>query len=245
MKLGIILNLPRVGGTLFGRILVATNSVFLLSEVHPARRGQDIVAHHREELAGYTGRPGYVDLIRHLASRYHVLVRDHTHLDFTAPQGASYRFTCLEALREFDPGIVALTRHPVDQFLSCMSREGMRRNLTLEHFAKGWAEYHCRLIDLRTTAPELAVVRYEDLVSDAQGQMAKVFKALQIGPDFEALTRFHAVHSVSGDRDQPSRAYDEKSIVQLPAREGYQEVRDALAKAPALCVVAREFGYEL
>ena len=98
----LILNLPRCGGTLFSRLLSAHPDVFLLSEVHPANQGADIRARlsefFRMELPDSV--TGWHDSVRHVTGTEsrHVVVRDHTHVDFTAATGTSYRLVTLEAL---------------------------------------------------------------------------------------------------------------------------------------------------
>lgn len=238
----LILNLPRCGGTLFSRLLSAHPDVFLLSEVHPANQGADI----RARLSEFFGTElpesvtGWHDSIRHVTGTEsrHVVVRDHTHVDFTAATGTSYRLVTLEALADYRCLTVSLLRNPVDQYLSCLSRRGMARYMTPELFSAGYVAYAQKTAALNQ-------VRYEDLVARPEDTMRHVCGVLELSYAPAMLSEFAAVTSVTGDGDQASRGYALTSVASIPKREGWSEAAATFRAFGELVEVCRRLSYEL
>lgn len=237
-KICVILNLPRVGGTLFSRIMSCSKEIKLFSEIHPIRNGMDIKMQLGNDLSRELANLRYVEIVKYLAHKNTIVLRDHTHLDFTSIDNPSYELTTINALKDFNVKIIALTRHPADQYLSCMSRIGMKKYLTLDHFAKGYVKYHQRIAGFVT-------IKYEDLIATPEAEVKKACDEFEIKYTPEMVKQFHKVHTVSGDRDQPSRAYSNTDIVQLPPREGRERIVEYFRNFDDLVSLSESLGYKL
>lgn len=241
-QLNIILNLPRVGGTLFSRILSVADEVRLFSEVHPYRGGADIAQQLKDNYAivpekEFESWTDAVDFCVRFDARKTIL-RDHTHLDFTMPSGNSFEFTTVKSLKPYGPNVLALTRNPVDQYLSCLSRVGMARYFTLPAFIDAWIKYNQKILSY-------TVIRYEDLVADPAGEIRKACDVFDIEYSDKLIGEFSTIHTVSGDGDQPSRAYGEMRVVKLPPRQGREEILDGLSDNTKLVELMSGLNYTL
>ena len=241
----LILQIPRVGGTLFSRILGCDPSVLLLSEVHPSLDGADIRKQLEAgslHLGGSFERAGYVELISRLmkSDNRTLIVRDHTHKNFTLASGNSYELESLDVLEAagFEVLPITLVRHPADQYLSCLSREGMVKYMTIDHFCKGYVQF-------ANKTGAIEHVRYEDVTTYPHQTMQKVASVLRTDFIPESISRFSENHGVSGDRDQPSRGYDLSEIQTLRRRSGFDEVLEEMGKNRDLREICDRFGYTI
>lgn len=241
----LILQLPRVGGTLFSRIIGFNPSVLLLSEVHPSLDGNDIRKQLEAEsipLGRRHKNTGYVELISRLiqSDNRTVIVRDHTHKNFTQASGNSYELESLNLLGSagFEVLPISLIRHPAEQYLSCCSREGMAKYMTFDHFCNGYVQFA-----KKTDAIEH--IRYEDVTANPYQTMQNVASVLRTDFIPESLERFSENDRVSGDRDQPSRGYGLSEIQTLPRRSSFGEVVEKMRKNQGLREICDRFGYAL
>jgi len=241
-QLNVILNLPRVGGTLFSRILSISDEVRLLSEVHPSRDGEDIARQLQSNYSIVPDKPfeSWMDAV-HFCMRFDAkttILRDHTHRDFTMPDGNTFELSTVKSVADLSPNVIALTRNPVDQYLSCMSRTGMARYFTLPNFVNAWIQYNRRI-------REYTVIRYEDLVDDPVKEIKRACDVFDITYNDKLISHFSSIHTISGDRDQPSRAYGESQVVKLPPRQGHDEVLSSLSGNIELARMMSDLGYSL
>lgn len=171
-------NLARSGGTLMSRCLGCMQDIVLLSEIHPKggtrfhpmKQAQDwfhLFDAERMREMRQGGRMNFVreiDLIEQRCRELgrHLVVRDWAHLDFHAvpfTQEPTCEFTTANVLGFsglFRLHRAALTRHPVDQWIS-LSRLSLVRKLSLEDFLRGYLRYAEQCVNI-------GFVRYEDFV---------------------------------------------------------------------------------
>ncbi len=207
-------NLARSGGTLMARCLGCMQDVILLSEIHPkgSTRFHPMTQaqewfhlfdpeHLREMQRG--SRMNFVrevDLIEqrcHELGR-HLVVRDWAHLDFHAvpflPE-PTYEFTTANVL-EFS-GLfrlrrAALTRHPIDQWLSLSRLSLVRGKLTLQDFLRGYLRYAEQCVTI-------GFVRYEDFVARPEAVIEQLSDLLELPYDGRFVQAWPDYDKITGD----------------------------------------------
>lgn len=238
-----IVQLPRVGGTLLARLIGAQESCLLFSEVHPVRKGADL----RQQARNYYGlrvtpwKRGYLRVLRDIArqSSKPVVLRDHTHLNFTTATENSYRLENFETVAQgFEVRPLALFRHPADQYLSCLSRNGMATYMTPALFAAGYVQF------FRATQ-SFTRISYEDLTANTKTTLQHTARALDLALDSNRLEAFSGFHNVTGDGDQVSRGYGLSHIEKLPRRHGFETACAALAAEAGMAEICQELNYVL
>lgn len=243
LPIRMIVQLPRVGGTLLSRLIGAQNCCYLFSEVHPTRQGADL----RKQALDYHGLSvsgqarDYVAVLREIVANADkpVVLRDHTHLNFTRERDNCYRLENYDAVKRcFDVRPLALFRHPADQYLSCLSRTGMSKYMTPALFATGYVNFF-------RAAAAFPWVRYEDLVAKPKEILGPIAMALDLKLDAACLSGFADFHDTTGDGDQASRGYALSEVAELPRRDGVLAACADLAAEPGMTEVCRALDYDL
>lgn len=196
MKLRLIHQLARSGGTLINRLLLA-QGVAVLSEVHPLGWATlDPLAQARDwfgligadDLHGRDGLP-YADAIALIAGsarrrKRPLVIRDWSHLDFM-PVGLGLKPALVSVQAEmladhFDLLRTATVRHPLDQWLSLaamLTTEGRPpRQAELEEWLNGMHGF-------AVMAAATGFVRYEEIVNDPASGMEKLCRKLDFAFD--------------------------------------------------------------
>ena len=230
MKIRLLHQLARSGGTLVNRLLLA-QGVAVLSEVHPLGWATlDPLAQARDwfaligddDLQGRDALP-YAEAIALIAGRagrrrHPLLIRDWSHLDFM-PIGMglkpAQRSVQAEMLADrFDLLRVATIRHPLDQWLSLaamLAAEGRPpRQADLEAWLDGMAGF-------AAMAAETGFVRYEEITADPAGGIEALCRKLDLSFDAARLEGWReTTHFSTGA--VPGRAASSAAIERLGPR---------------------------
>ncbi len=210
-KVRVVHHMARTGGTLISKCLASMDGVLLLSEIHPRGIGhfnpldqaqgwfrlfsnEDV----RRIQASPLSFPQAIDLIRCRADErgQALVIRDWTHLDFTAVpflSQRSYRLTTAEILRrEFDVVHTATVRHPIDQWLSLRRLAVMADKIELEEFLRDYRRF-------AETSREIGFIRYEDFTRDPDGTLETLCQRLELPFDPRYRERWKGYRYVTGD----------------------------------------------
>ncbi len=210
-KIRVLHHMARTGGTVICKCLASMDAVMLLSEIHPRGVTQFNPLNQAvewfsllsgENLKQLQGKPlnfaQTIDLIRRGADERgkELVIRDWTHLDFTAvpflPE-RSYRLTTAEELRaDFDVIHTASVRHPIDQWLSLSRLAVMAGKLELEDFLRD-----CRRF--AEAAREIGFVRYEDFTRDPDTALQDLCRSLDLPFDPGYRERWKEYRNITGD----------------------------------------------
>lgn len=210
-KIRILHHMARTGGTVICKCLASMGAVMLLSEINP--RGtqyfnplnqaatwfrlfsEDDIKRICTNSMSFTEA---IDLVRRRAAERgkEIVIRDWTHLDFTAvpflPQ-RSYRLITAEVLRTaFDVVHTATVRHPIDQWLSLRQLEIMNGKIRLEQFLRDYLRF-------AETSCEIGFVRYEDFTRDPDGVLHVLCARLDLPFDPQYQQRWKAYRNITGD----------------------------------------------
>lgn len=230
MKIRLIHQLARSGGTLINRLLLA-QGVAVLSEVHPLGWANlDPLTQARDwfGLIGaddLQGRDGllYADALALIADkaqrrRRPLAIRDWSHLDFM-PIGMGLKPALVSAqaavlANRFDLIRVTTVRHPLDQWLSLaamLTSEGRPpRQVELEHWLDGIEAF-------AAMAAATGFVRYEDIAADPPAGMAELCRRLALPFDPAQLEGWRETTQFSTGA-VPGRAAFSTAIEQLEPR---------------------------
>ncbi|MFO7481992.1 sulfotransferase [Oceanibaculum nanhaiense] len=230
MKIRLIHQLARSGGTLINRLLLA-QGVAVLSEVHPLGWATlDPLAQARDwfgligagDLEGRDGLP-HAEAIALIATKARrrkrpLVIRDWSHLDFM-PIGMglkpAQRSMQAEMLADrFDLRRVATVRHPLDQWLSLAAMLGAEgrppRQAELEHWLDGTEAF-------AAMAAATGFVRYEEITADPASGMEDLCRKLDLPFDPGRLEGWRDVTSFSTG-GVPGRAAASTRIERLEPR---------------------------
>lgn len=230
MRLRLIHQLARSGGTLINRLLL-TQGVAVLSEVHPLGWASlDPLAQARDwfgltgtdDLQGQDALP-YAEAIALIAEqarrkRQPLAIRDWSHLDFMPigmglkPALASAQAAALAS--RFDLIRIATVRHPLDQWLSLaamLAAEGRPpRQADLEIWLDG-------IDSFAAMAAETGFVRYEDIAAAPAAGMEDLCRKLDLPFDAARLDGWHETTAFSTG-GVPGRAASSTGIERLAPR---------------------------
>lgn len=256
----VVHQLARAGGTLVNRCLGSMHGIVVLSEVHPcdpqsklvfqAKNWFELLDEHdvswvRETMA----RPpmeSFAALVELLARRCrerdrYLVLRDWTHLDFLGVpfvRDPPMRMRTESALRDrCELRQAFLVRHPLEQYLSSLSRPGMAPHLSPPRFLTAYVAF-------AREAANKGFLRYEDLVADPDEVLRNLCTVLNIPFDVGYKQRWPDYVKLTGDKTGPSRGFARKAIVPLPPRCGSDEVRRAFLAEPRYEESLRLLGYE-
>ena len=230
MKLRLLHQLARSGGTLVNRLLLA-QGVAVLSEVHPLGWATlDPLAQARDwfgligadDLHGRDGLPHAeaIALIARRAGRrrHPLLIRDWSHLDFM-PIGMGLKPALASAQAEmladrFDLLRTATVRHPLDQWLSLAAMLGAEgrppRQVELEAWLDG-------IQGFAAMAAATGFVRYEEIVNDPASGMEELCRKLDLAFDPARLEGWRETTQFSTGA-VPGRAASSAEIERLEPR---------------------------
>jgi len=208
----IIHNLARSGGTILAKCLGCMQDVVLLSEIHPlgtewfnpieqAINWFQLFSPNDIESINKKGGLSFTDAIVKIYQKCEehnkiLVIRDWSHLDFIATpflKERTNRFTICDILADyFNIKEVALTRHPIDQWLSLSKLQIMQDKLTLNDFLQGYREY-TRCISKMTFA------RYEDFAVTPETTLYDLCQCLGISFDPDFINKWQSYNHITGD----------------------------------------------
>jgi hypothetical protein len=248
-RIRVLHHMARTGGTVISQCLASMDSVILLSEIHPQGVQQfdplaqahtwfqllteDEFTQIKSHAIPFTDT---IDLVRQRAEDRGktLVIRDWTHLDFTAVPflaERSYRLTTAEVLRQaFDVINVATVRHPIDQWLSLHRLSTMQDKINLEEFL-----YDCHRFAV--TSHEIGILHYEEFTRNPDGFLGKLCERLDIEFDPTYRERWKTYTNITGD---PSPARD---IRPAPRREMKPGLIDRFAANLDYCATLDLLGY--
>lgn len=238
----------------------------LLSEIHPRLAYFDPLVQAHEwfglldagELASLRSdtRTGYLDAIILIHERcternLKLVIRDWTHIDFTPgayPVHPALRLSQIDVLAtHFDIRNIALTRNPVDSYLSLNRLSDYRGRLDVYTYLKGVRAY-------ANCAAGTGFVRYEDLCRLPLACLEHICSRLDLHFDAGFTGKFAAYTTITGDNYTPRQQYsltgeriaDRTNAVIRPAvhRPEYAELASRLAGHPDYEFTLKTLGYD-
>ena len=243
LKLSLIHQLSRTGGTLFAKIIGNDDSNILLSEVHPSRNGKDI---RKQCLKNYQivipqNLDTYSGCLTYLAEtrKENIIVRDLSHKDFLFKR-SKLKITSAKVLAEqFELRRISLARHPADQYLSMMNFKPIQRYMTFELFCRGYINYHNNI-------PSRGIIRYEDFVKNPERLIEETSRFLDIKLSPNTIKNFHKNKKITGDKPQNgSRGFLLREVTDMPKREGFDDVCKQLGQNKQMVEICERLHYEI
>lgn len=227
-------SMARSGGTLVSKCLGCMDGVVLLSEIHPlGLKWAGPIAQavkwfgllepaevDRYKLERGIRRLDFVQQIGLIEQRCAELgktlvIRDWTHLDFIALPFLSeptFEFSTVNALEDsggYRTLRAALTRHPVDQWLSFSRLMLAKGRVSLQAYLSGYRRY-------AEACPEIGFVRYEDFTQDPARTLKTLCGMLAIEYDGSFESKWFDYGTITGDIDSKRGAAE---ITPMPRRE--------------------------
>jgi hypothetical protein len=218
-SIAILYTLARSGGTLVSKCLGCIPGNVLLSEVNPrlayfnplaqARDWFGLISNKDIRDLQNNGQYNYLDSIRLISSRCRtrrqkLIIRDWTHVDFTPgnyPVKPTYILSQYESLKQyFHVNHIAITRHPLDSFLSLSKLPDYKGRLDLQEYLKGARAY-------ADVAKMTGFVRFEDFCMSPQDTLKKICNTLELNYDKSFLDSYIAYTTVTGDNYHPSQRH--------------------------------------
>jgi hypothetical protein len=139
-----------------------------------------------------------------------------------------------------DGRVIWLTRNPIDCFISMKRRElapeGWSREATIRHLLS-WEHINRSFLAMPSMPTEILPLRYEDLLSDRAGTLARIAEHVGLVPDVfdpEVFARHYAM-------ERGTRFEDRLPI----PRSSLTEEERALITTPGIVEACAAFGYEL
>ncbi|WP_430435861.1 hypothetical protein [Oceanibaculum nanhaiense] len=257
MKLRLLHQLARSGGTLVNRLLLA-QGVAVLSEVHPLGWATlDPLAQAREwfgligadDLHGRDGLPHAeaIALIARRAGRrrHPLLIRDWSHLDFM-PIGMGLKPALVSVQADmladhFDLLRTATVRHPLDQWLSLAAMLGAEgrppRQAELEAWLDGMEAF-------AAMAAAIGFVRYEDITADPASGMEELCRKMDLSFDATRLEGWRETTQFSTGA-VPGRAASSAEIERLEPRPAPPHILHRLNRDRRYRQALDLLGYEV
>lgn len=207
----ILHNMARSGGTVLCKCLGCMHNIALLSEIHPAATDRfnpldqanvwhNLLTPADIEHLQHCGRvsfPAAMSLInqRCLESGKTLLVRDWSHLDFTAvpffPQRTD-RLTTADVLQDdFTVINTASVRHPIDQWLSLRRLEIMQNSLDIKTFLQGYRAFAEQCL-------QIGFIRYEDFTAEPEAVLSQLCSGLEMPYDSGFMDRWSSYTNITG-----------------------------------------------
>lgn len=235
----LIHHLARCGGTLISRCLGSMEKICLLSEINPRSikmynpLEQASKWHHLFDLNDFVGKPiafhDAIEVIRKKAEEQGktLLVRDWTHIDYTAIPFAdhpAYQLSLHLHLEEhFNIKSIFTLRHPLDQWLSLykflrlmdvesQQRGGRLAKMTFEKFL-------CDYYNFAVVALQSTYFRYEDFTRNPNRELEKMCIALDAPFDPSYTEKWGDYWCITGDKAGEGRSTHEKVIQNLPRKQ--------------------------
>ena len=204
--------MARSGGTVLCKCLGSMHDIVLLSEIHHAGTSQfnplDQANEWYELLtptdldhlrrSGEISFPTAISLInqRCLERGKTLLIRDWSHLDFTAVPfflERTDRLTTADVLQnDFTVVNTASVRHPIDQWLSLRGQAIMRNRIDLKTFLQGYRAFAEQCLRIGFT-------RYEDFTVDPGAVLSELCSRLNLSYDSGFRDRWSSYTNITGD----------------------------------------------
>ncbi len=232
------------------------NDVMLLSEIHPrgvhqfnpleqAAQWYGLAQVDEIPLLNRSAPEQFVAAIELIRARAEergatLVIRDWTHLDFTAVPylpTPSYFLTTAAALRQhFTLCQIAAVRHPLDQWQSLTKLTIMRGCLTLHTFLHGYLRF-------AQEAVRIGFVRYEDFVAAPARVMQSICADLEVSYDPEFISKWMRYTTITGDM-KSVRESRYQTIHPRPRRVVDPALLDAVAQSTDYRQALALLGYE-
>lgn len=223
-------NMARSGGTIISKCLGCMRDIVLLSEIHPhgtqwfnpltqAQEWFQLFSDAELRELQKLGTVNFVDLISLIDERCRelnkiLIIRDWTHLDFTAVpflEKPSYHLTAADVFRErFDVQNYSSVRHPIDQWLSLRGLAILHGKLSLDDYLLGY--YH-----FAEQVQITGFLRYEDFVKEPESVMKELCKKLSVPYHAEFIYKWPDYTTITGDT-QSARG-DKRIIRPVPRKQ--------------------------
>ena len=251
----IVHHMARSGGTIISKCLGCMNNVLLLSEIHPkgGRWFDPIIQAHQwfgmfdsaEIREGRLTEMPFLEKISRVYEKAYgqnktLIIRDWTHLDFTAKpfvENPTYELTTALVLdQQFELLHVATVRHPIDQWLSLRNLSVMKDQLTLDQFLLGYRKF-------AEKACEIGFIRYEEFIQDPPHVMTILCDRLKLLFDPDFLHKWYLYKTITGDTD--NQRVPKTSISVIPRRPMEPGLLESFEKSKDYWVSLELLGYPL
>lgn len=251
-KLRVLHHMACSGGTVVSKCVASLPNIFVLSELHPTSqlhmgRGKakflpaDITTQAR-----YAGVPNVDELAWKLfinnviATQEHIeklggtlVIREHSHSDYCVGNSIADGSSLIKYLEShFDILSVVTIRNPIDAYLSLISNDW-------EHFEpKGFDEYCKRVLAFISEFKDTQVIRYEDIVKEPNGSIARITELLQLSYSESFIDTFSTVN-MTGDSGRSGT-----TICERPRREVPDALQQQIDSSSSFRKIADIFGYD-
>jgi len=251
LRIRILHQLARSGGTVICRCLASMDRVVLLSEIHPLGGPMFNPLQQAMEWYGLLQAsefdaarnsklpfPAAIDLIARRCEEQGklLLIRDWNHLDyigipFMQPECRPALFRSLQA--EFDLVRFATVRHPLDQWLSLIRNPLFAERLAVGKYLRGVRRF-------AEMAAETGFLHYEDFTDDSDTELQSLCAALEIPFDPAYRDRWATYTHITGDvlpgrsipgeiKPLPRQDSDQEWEQKMAGRADYQRILKLLA----------------
>ncbi len=254
-EIRIVHHMARSGGTIISKCLGCMDDVLLVSEIHPegSRWFDPVLQCHQwfgmfdpEEIrnGSLTNMPFLEKIARIYEKAYAqkrtLIIRDWTHLDFTAVpfvKNPTYQLTTAMVLQEwFDVLHVATVRHPIDQWLSLRNLSIMKDQLTIDDFLLGYRKF-------AEKACEIGFIRYEDFTLNPSQAMKTLCDQLCVAYDNGFLQKWYLYTTITGDTN--NQRVPKTSIEAVPRRPMEPSLKKEFEASKDYWASIEMLGYEL
>ncbi len=210
-KISVIYSLARSGATLMSRCMGCADNNVILSEINPRFSWFNPLVQAYEWYGLFTEQEmiqlksarelRYIDAIMLISekcrnNKLNLIVRDWTHIDFTPgdyPVAPIYQMAQDLVLRDhFEISEIAITRHPLDTYLSVCKVPRMIDTLSLDDYMAGFLKF-------AKIAKRIGFVRYEDFCETPQSTLKKVCEKLGTGYAGDFENRYPSNTRVTGE----------------------------------------------
>jgi hypothetical protein len=260
-KIRLFHGLARCGGTVINRCIGSMDKTVVLSEINPRFNIEQLLSQSDEwfNLIGDIDKrifKGTSRINNNFAFRFLItkllqrceksektlIIRDWNHPDFIGypyddkPTGTSSSLQALE--KHFSCISVAVVRHPIDQYLSSIKREGLRA-LEIDLFLKGYRNF-------ADFASRRKYMRFEDFSENPNLSLKDFCGALETQYDDKWIDKWHSYWKVTGDNDQPdrSRGVHSQSILPLKRTQFSAELQKRFEANPDYQKSMELLGYQ-
>lgn len=254
MRVRLLHNMARSGGTLIARCIGSMQGVVQLSEIHPHAMNvfnPAMQAHNwyglltPENIKHFSAdKVEFREAIEIIAARCEqqnlkLVIRDWSHLDFIGvpyTDAPAYRLMLTEALQDsFDVTETTTVRHPLDTWLSLRRMRPMQGRINPEKFLRGYLKF-------ARYGKKLGFIKYEDLVSDPDRYFELLCHRLKLRFDPGYKDRWSRYDKVTGDPYTKSRGGE--AIRSLPRRSYEPELLEIFASSKDYQAAIKLLGYK-
>ncbi len=228
-RIAVLYHLARTGGTLISKCLGAMQQTVLLSEIHPVMSVMDpLIQAHRffglldeQELRLLSSSEvNYIEKIQIIynkvqQSQQYLLIRDWSHLDFTARPfitQPTHQLSQGKYLAEsFTVREFSTVRHPLDSYLSLNKLPIMQGQMSIKSYIDG---YHA----FAKKAKKTGFIRYEDFCQNPDKSLQTICETLDIPFDPGYKNTYQDYTNITGDTHNPAQ----KQGIRTPVRKPFE-----------------------